>query len=170
LFAGLCYGCCYVARGPNPAGDVRCIAENSAKATPPRLTAVNWLDVAAQTLILPAMFEGEMHHLWPTLLLDTNAVSQWVDVREPLQWLSYNLLWHSMRSAACIVRHARCNGQRAHSVQHTTPLLSCRPVECVRCGAVRCFQVRESTFMSNPKIDPSEWNTVRAGPRALRST
>jgi hypothetical protein len=27
------------------------------------------------------MFEGEMHHLWPTLLLDTNAVSQWVDVR-----------------------------------------------------------------------------------------
>jgi len=41
----------------------------------------NWLDVAAQTLILPAMFEGEIHHLWPTLLLDTNAVSQWVDVR-----------------------------------------------------------------------------------------
>ena len=39
------------------------------------------MDVAAQTLILPAMFEGEMHHLWPTLLLDTNAVSQWVDVR-----------------------------------------------------------------------------------------
>ncbi len=94
--------------GPNPAGDVRCIAESSVK---PRRRLTGRLDVAVQTLILPAMFEGEMHHLWPTLLLDTNAVSQWVDVREPLQWLSYNLLWHSMRSAACTV--TACTMQRA---------------------------------------------------------
>ena len=71
VYAGRAMGRCYVVRARIlPAMSAAC-----------RKFLACLLDVAVQTLILPAMFEGETHHLWPTLLLDTNAVSQWVDVR-----------------------------------------------------------------------------------------
>ena len=104
-----------------------------------------WLDVVVQTLILPSMFEGETHHLWPTLLLDTNAVSQWVDVREPLQWLLYNytsVAQHAVLQHAPYGMHdATCNGHTTCNIQHRCAAVGLSSV----CGAVRCrFASRRS--------------------------